>query len=120
MNKNLGVGVAGTEAMTSARQDIAQLGVVVDLAVVDYRDRLILVPHRLCTSGYVQDREPTVAKMHPRAGVNGEALSIWAAMTHRSGHRAKVETVALTDKASDTAHQASLRKLMSSLILYEV
>jgi hypothetical protein len=105
--------------MTPARQDLTQLGMIVDFPVVDHRDRVILVPHRLPTPGYVQHRKPTVTQMHSAGAVNRKAIAIGTAMRHCRRHRAKVGIIAEADKPGNTAHHSSRRKLMSSLILYE-
>ena len=60
MDEHLRIG-ACTEAVPLRREMIGQLAVVVDLAVVDDVDRVVLVGLRLRAAGDVDDGKPTRA-----------------------------------------------------------
>ena len=58
MDDDLGVGMIGGEAVAGALELLAQLDVIVDLAVEDDGDGLVLVEDRLLAGGDVDDGEP--------------------------------------------------------------
>ena len=80
MDERLGVGV-GAEGVAGARELVAQLGVVVDLAVLDDDDGAVLVRDRLVAAGEVDDREA------PRAE-RDLAVDVLAARCRGRGGRA--------------------------------
>src|SRR5438445_6419546 len=66
MNEYLGVGVARLKDVTELNEFVTQLEVVIDLTVEDDPDRSILIPHRLITTGNINDRQAPVAEMHAK------------------------------------------------------
>ena len=66
------------QRVAAGEQLLAQLGVVVDLAVEDDDDGAVLVGHRLRAAGDVEDREPPVAEADAVADV--EAVAVGAAV----------------------------------------
>jgi len=80
----------------------AQLAVVVNLAVVDEPDRLVLVGDRLMATGAVDDRQAPVAQAHvvplKTAGV------VRAAVHEHRGHAAEKRMVGWPGEAEDAAH----------------
>ncbi len=84
MGQDLGVAVGG-QPVPAGQHHLAQLGVVVDLAVVDHDDRAVLVGHRLGTARHVLDRQPAVAEVD-RLPVE-EALAVGPPVDDRVGHR---------------------------------
>src|SRR5712664_3645426 len=89
MNENFRVRLRD-EAVTAERQALAQVAIVVQLAVEDDRDVLGFVPGGLVTAGQINDAQPA----HPqckswRPRITGKkAFFIRTAMLHRRGHRA--------------------------------
>jgi hypothetical protein len=78
---DLGV-AAAAEAVPLGLQVLAQLRVVVDLAVDDDGDLAVLVRHRLAARlGQIDDREPAVAERDGAVGVEAEAVG--PAVHHR-------------------------------------
>jgi hypothetical protein len=63
VHQHLGVGLR-REAMPLADQFVAQLAVVVDLAVEDDDHRAVLVGYRLPTRRQIDDREPPDPQRH--------------------------------------------------------
>ena len=84
MHDALGV-AAGAVAMAASFELAAQVGVVVDLAVVGDPHRAVLVRERLGAGGDVHDREPAERQPHPRLDV--EPGIIRAAVGERLGRR---------------------------------
>ena len=88
VNQNLGVRLRG-KAVTTERQPLAQVAIVVQLTVEDDRYILGFVPGGLVAAGQVDDAQPA----HPqresgRARVAGKkAFCVGTSMTHRRGHR---------------------------------
>src|SRR2546422_1009576 len=68
---------SGLEPRTKSRM-------VVDLAVVDDPDSLILVRHRLVTTGHVNDRQPPVSE--PDRTFDQETLAVWPSMPEHVAH----------------------------------
>ena len=64
VNNRFGIGLR-PELMPLLDQVVAQLAVVVDLAVEDDPHRAVLVGHRLITAGAIDDRETTMTERHP-------------------------------------------------------
>ncbi len=87
MNQYLGIRLRG-EAMTAERQSLAQVAIVVQLAVEDDRDVLGFVPDRLVAAGQIDDAQPAHPQCESRRPriVGKNAFFIRAAMAHRRGH----------------------------------
>ena len=83
----------------------AQLGVVVDLAVVDDDHRPVGVGHRLRAAGDVEDRQPAVPEAH--AVADEEAVAVRPAVHDRVGHRPHERGVAEAGRPCDAAHQCA-------------
>src|SRR6185437_8523110 len=107
----LGVGAAAV-AVAALLELRAQRRVVVDLAVVDEPDALVLVRHRLRAARQVDDREPPVAEAN--RAVEPQPLAVGAAMAQRLAHALHAGAVhALArvqpDDAGDSTHAGSTR-----------
>jgi hypothetical protein len=83
VNERLAVRV-GAEAVTLRFEQLAQRDVVVDLAIGDDTDRLVLVVEGLLAAFHVDDREPRVAQAGQTIHKGAEVF--WAAMSQREGH----------------------------------
>jgi hypothetical protein len=92
-------------------QSVAQLRVVVDLAVLDDVDGAVLVGDRLVPAGEVDDRE--AARPDPRIAIDVLAAAVGAAVPQGRGHVGdqltprRLPTVD-GDDATDSTHRASL------------
>ena len=96
---------------TAALEPRSQLRRVVDLAVVDDDDRLVLVRHGLVTVDDVDDREP----LHPerRVGMGDDPAAIRTAVVDSLRHsrddcRGALERALERDEANDSAHRGRL------------
>ena len=105
----LRIGVIGGEAMAVGDQLMAEVDVVVDLPVVDDRDRAVFVPHRLATSGQIQDREAPVPQMHSSLGVDEEAFPIRSTVAQDPRRPLQVLAVASADESAKAAHRERRR-----------
>src|SRR4029077_1733028 len=85
VGKDLGVGLGG-ELMPGSLQDLAQLEVVVDLAVLNDPNRGVFVVDRLVAAFDVDDREATAAEGH--AIELDATFVVGPAMDHRVAHAA--------------------------------
>ena len=104
MNQCLGIGVVGSEDMAARQQLPAQLGVIIDFAVEDDADGLVLVPHRLVTARRIQYGEAAMAKMHRMRRIDMEALAVRPAMGKRGGHGVESLHTAFADKPGQSTH----------------
>ena len=102
---HLGVALRG-EAVARALQALAQLAVVVDLAVEDDRDRAVLVEDRLVAGREVDHAQ--ALDPEPDAGIDVQSARVRAAVLERGAHAlqsrrvgAPAVTVGLSD---DPAH----------------
>ena len=99
------------EGVTGARELVAQLGVVVDLAVLDDDDAAVLVRDRLVAAGEVDDREAPRAERD--LAVDVLAAAVGAAVDELGAHRAKRLDVGVPVGArdpADPAHASYLRR----------
>ena len=103
MDERLGVGV-GAERVPGARELVAQLGVVVDLAVLDDDDAAVLVRDRLVAAGEVDDREAPRAERD--LAVDVLAGAVGAAVDELGAHRAKRLDVGVPVGGRDPADPA--------------
>ena len=110
MDEHLRV-AARREAVSARGEVVAQLAVVVDLAVLHEVDAAVLVSHRLVAVLEVDDREPPGAD--PGLPVDHQPGAVGAAVGQRPGH--PVEDVGIgpygrigRGDAADAAHAASL------------
>jgi hypothetical protein len=87
VNENLRVGMTGAKHLTEPKELLAQFDVVVDLAVEDYPDSSILIPHRLMAAGNINDSQAPMAEMHTKLIVDPDDLFIRPAMA--SPHKSK-------------------------------
>ena len=81
-----GLGVAaGAEPVAPGLQLAAQIGVIVDLAVVDQLDGAVLVGHRLVAAGGIHDAQPGHAQR--QRALDPIALLVGASVPERPAHR---------------------------------
>src|SRR3546814_13325871 len=73
------------EPVASGYQFLAKLRAIIDFAVADELDRLILVGKRLCPAGEIDDAQSTVAEGN--ALIVEIAMAIRPTMHERIGHR---------------------------------
>ena len=106
LQQHLGVGVAGEEPVAARLELRAQLGVIVDLAVVDNRDLALGVPHGLRPMREVDDGEAPVPEEEAGLRLQVETVSVRPPMSERSGHPLDVGPIARPGKAGEPAHQA--------------
>ena len=110
VNEHLGVRVVRAHAVTLALELGAQLRVVVDLAVLDDPDRLVLVRDRLIAALEVDDRQPT--RRERGGSVRDEAGGVRPAMNEAFVHdleRGDVRHVAARrHEPADAAHGRAL------------
>src|SRR2546425_4660099 len=83
MGKDLGVAPAA-EAVSAFDESSSERVVVVELAVLNSPDRLVLVRKGLMASLEVDDVQPPHTERDP--GVDEEAAVVWTAMRHHVGH----------------------------------
>ena len=106
VDEHLGVRVRRAEHVARALELGAQLGVVVDLAVLDDDDAPVLARDRLVAALEVDDRQPP--RGEPGLAVDHLAAAVGPAVHERRAHRA--EDVAVdgppvgADDAADAAH----------------
>src|SRR5688572_5634314 len=98
---DLDVGL-GLEGVAGARQPLAQLRTVVDLAIADKLQRACLVRNRLFSTVEVNNAEPALAER--RAFIGVEATPIRPAVDHRLSHRADGVTARGRNDSGDSAH----------------
>ena len=103
VDEHLGVGVRA-EGVAGALELVAQLGVVVDLAVLDDDDAAVLVRDRLVAAGEVDDREAPRAERD--LAVDVLAAAVGAAVDELGAHRAKRLDVGVPVAARDPADPA--------------
>ncbi len=108
------LGVApGPEAVSQRGQLLAELHVVVDLAVEDHPDPVVLAGEGLLPRGQVDDRQAGVAQR--RAPVTVEAALVRPAVPERGDHRLEVRELRRRrcpgqgDGAGDPAHAQEAR-----------
>src|SRR5216684_5741806 len=109
MDQHFRVRMAGPKHMAASFQQRTQLPMVVDLAVEDDADTLVVVPHRLAAALAIDDREAPVPEIDLRLSVEILALAVRPAMRQGRGHRRQIGLVAKTCEAGDAAHVASFR-----------
>ncbi len=96
--------------MTAKRQPLAQIAIVVQLAVEDDRDVLGFIPGGLVAAGQVDDAQPAHSQRESRSTrvTDKKAFFVRTAMAHRRGHRTHARfslSVARTESdAANTAH----------------
>ncbi len=112
MDDDLGVR-AGREAVAGGDQIVAQGLEVVDLAVDDEGDPLVLGKQRLLPAGHVDDRQAPMAAAN--RGVEVEPLAVRSARRQGAGHQAEsgfegvgVPATGTGEDAGDSAHGASI------------
>src|SRR5881396_2603272 len=102
------LGVAARPVAVAPRLEArAQRGVVVDLAVVDDPDGLVLVGHGLVTARHVDDRQPAMAESD--RPVEQQALAVRPAMAEHVAHPFETRFVlglpgVALDDSRDAAH----------------
>ena len=104
------------EAVPFGLQFLAEIGMVVDLAVEDDRQVPVGGRHRLGASGEIDDGESTMAEMDSRFGNDGIPLGIRPAMGQRTGHSLKglpVTRITGCNESRDPAHQRAVKFLVS-------
>ena len=114
MDQDLGIRMMGAKNMAGAQQLSTQLGVVVDLAIENDTDRVVLVPHRLMATLDVENGETPVTDPKRPTIIREKSLSVRSAMSEGRGHRLDIRPPAFTKEAGDTAHQGGLSKLIRS------
>ena len=87
VDEHLGVGVRRAEHVARALELGAQLGVVVDLAVLDDDDAPVLARDRLVAALEVDDRQPP--RGEPGLAVDDLAAAVGPAVHERRAHRAE-------------------------------
>ena len=105
------LGIArGAKGPSAARELVAQLAEVVDLAVEDHGDLAVGTRHRLRAAGDVDDGQAAVSQVRP-AGIE-EAVGIGPAMRERARHRRQHfrRKHRIADVSRDAAHGDSFRR----------
>ena len=106
VDEHLGVGVRRAEAMAGRLELRPQLGVVVDLAVLDDDDPPVLVGDRLVAALEVDDREPP--RGQPGLAEHHLARAVGPAVHERVAHGAQQRGIdgppVSADDAADPAH----------------
>src|ERR1700694_4671665 len=108
MNQNLSVRLRG-EVVTAERQALAQVAIVVQLAVEDDRDVLGFVPGGLVAAGQIDDAQPAHPQCESRRPriAGKKSFFIRTAMFHRRGHRAHARLgISVARSESDAAYAA--------------
>src|SRR5674536_397038 len=96
----------GAERVAGRDELVAQLAVVVDLAVVDEPDGVVLVGDGLMAPGAVDDAEPAVAEAHVRA-LEGTGV-VGSAVHERRCHAPEELPVGRAGESEDAAHAREL------------
>ena len=104
VHDDLGV-AGGAKGVAGGLELGAQLAVVVDLAVVDEPDGLVLVGRRLVAAGAVDDAQPAMAETDARA-LKGAGV-VGTAMQQRGRHAAEQLAVGSAGETEDAAHAES-------------
>ena len=112
---HFGIGMAA-EAMPQRFQFAAQLGKVIDLAVVGDDEPTACRNHRLVAFlRQVDDRQPLVAERHPRRRIDPRAGGIRPAVPHRAHHpprqrfqRLRPTPLPQVKKTGKTTHRRAL------------
>ena len=86
MHDDLGV-ARRREAVAEAKELVSELDIIVDLAVIDGRNRSILIMDRLMPAVQIDDRKPPMADHH--ALILKDALIVRAAMAKGGAGRGK-------------------------------
>ncbi len=107
VRKDLSI-AAGRQTVTAGEHHLPELGVVVDLTVVDDNDRAVFVGHRLRTTRHVLDRKPAVAEADVLAAV--EALAVRSPVSDGIGHRPDKFFVPEAPRARYPAHRCYLSR----------
>lgn len=107
MDQHFGIGMAGSEAVPPLLENRAELGVIVDFAVEDDRDRTVLIVHRLLAARDVQNRKPTMPEADAVFSAMKETVAVRAAMGQSVGHRMKPHCIFPAGEADDSAHYVS-------------
>src|SRR5262249_46222310 len=89
VNENFGVGLGG-KAVPSRGQLIAELAIVVQLAVKDDRNISRFIPNRLVAAGQVNDAEPPDSQAETRRTrlIQQKSVFVCTSMLEGRGHRA--------------------------------
>src|SRR5260370_10096392 len=101
-----------SKAVTAKRQPLAQIAIVVQLAVEDDRDVLGFIPGGLVAAGQVDDSQPAHSQRESRSTrvTDNKAFFVPTALAHRRGHRNHSRfslSVSRTERAApNTAHPA--------------
>ena len=82
----------------------AKVCLVVDFAVEQNADRLILVPHRLLAARDVDDGEAAESEMKSVFRLDMKTRAVRAAVDDRDGHRFEFRSPANADEAGQPAH----------------
>src|SRR5436190_9600788 len=101
----------GAEPMAFGNQGFTQGPVIIDFTVEDDRDGIILVPHRLCTTGDIENGQAAMPEKDRAVRVEIETFAVGTAVGERICHADDVGTTASADKACDAAHQRLSVKL---------
>ena len=117
VDDDLGV-AAGAEHVAQPCQLGHQRLEVIDLAVIDDTDRLILVEQRLVTGGQIDDRQAAVAEPQPRCQM--EAVAVRSAMPEDIGHMAQQAPIdppmsPMIEDSRYAAHLLSVRLIIATI-----
>jgi hypothetical protein len=104
--------MVGRKSVAGASQFLAQLHVVVDLAVEDYGEGSVLVEYRLLPGIYVDDGETTRSERHSRSFPI--SLGVRTAVTQALGHRFQDSSMMWPGEASYAAHCGSVANVEES------
>src|SRR6187431_3214878 len=107
MDEDFRIRVIRVKAMTAVFQQSPQFDVVVDFAVEDDADGLILVPHWLCATADIDDGKATMTEENAIALVNVIAVSVRAAMGQRIRHGRDDRLVSRPPKSGNPTHANS-------------
>src|SRR5262249_4647806 len=108
MNDDFGVAMVGGKPVSGALELLAQLDVVVDLAVEDDRNGAVFVEDRLLTGGHVDDRQTA----HPQRYVRRLPVAggVRPAVAQAFGHRGEHGAIVRSGESSYAAHDRSAQR----------
>ncbi len=108
VNQHLGIGVR-CELVPPPPEVLAQLRVVVDLAVERRPHRSVLVAQRLMAPGYVHDRQTAGADRHPAGRIAVHPLVVGSTVAQGRAHRPHRAAVGVLRTPCNTAHSGKHR-----------
>jgi hypothetical protein len=114
VNEDFSIRVVCPEDVAARLEVTPEISMIVDLAIENNADRLILIPHRLRAALDVDDRQSPVAEVNPSFGINEQPFAVGPSMAKGPRHYGEVIAITLANEADQPAHQACGPQLICS------